>query len=133
MSSSGVANTLVCVGARKAIRVLGVTIAVFLGCLSLFSQVNTGRILGTVTDQTGGTVAGATVTVTDTQRGVSRPLITDQAGEYSAPNLLPSTYTVRAEYKGFKSVERPNILVEVGRDVRIDLTMQPGESHRWSS
>ena len=127
MNSLGVANSLVCVGARKAIRVLGVTIAVFLGCLSLFSQVNTGRILGTVTDQTGGTVAGATVTVTDTQRGVSRPLITDQAGEYSAPNLLPSTYTVRAEFKGFKSVERPNILVEVGRDVRIDLTMQPGE------
>ena len=122
-----VVNTLVWAGARKAIRVLGVTIAVFLGCLSLFSQVNTGRILGTVTDQTGGAVAGAMVTVTDVQRGVARALITDQAGEYNAPNLLPSMYTVRTEYKGFKSVERPNILVEVGKEIRIDLTLQPGE------
>ena len=120
-------NSGVAVGLRKAIRLLGLTAGALLLCVPLFSQGNTGRILGTITDQTGGSVAGATVTVTDVQRGVSRALITDQAGEYSAPNLLPSTYTVRAEYKGFKSVERPNILLEVGKELRIDLTMQPGE------
>jgi hypothetical protein len=95
--------------------------------VSLFSQANFGRILGTVTDQSGGVLAGATVTVIDTQRGVTRTLITDDAGEYNAPTLTPSTYTVRVEAKGFRKLERQNIVLEVGKEVRVDLTPQPGE------
>jgi hypothetical protein len=111
----------------KGMRVVGAILALGLGCTSAFCQLNYGRILGAVTDQTGGAIAGTTVTVTDTARGVSRTLITDSAGEYNAPSLLPSTYTVRAEAKGFKSVDRENIALGVGQDVRIDLTLQPGE------
>jgi hypothetical protein len=68
-------------------------VLLILGCLCLlarlpqFARVNTGRILGTVTDRTGGVIAGATVTMTNTQTGVARNLTTDQAGEYNAPNL----------------------------------------------
>jgi hypothetical protein len=54
-------------------------------------------------------------------------LTTDNAGAYFAPNLLPGTYTVRAEFKGFRSVERQNVVLEVGQEIRIDLTLQPGE------
>jgi outer membrane receptor protein involved in Fe transport len=92
-----------------------------------FSQVNLGRIGGTITDQSGGAIVGATVTVTDVARGVSRTLATDAAGVYSAPNLTPGTYTIHAEFRGFKSVDRQDILVQVGQDVRIDLSLQPGE------
>ncbi|HEV7927980.1 MAG TPA: carboxypeptidase-like regulatory domain-containing protein, partial [Verrucomicrobiae bacterium] len=95
--------------------------------LPVFSQGNFGRILGAVADQSGGVVAGATVTVIDTQRGVARTLKTDEAGEYNAPTLIPGTYTVRAEAKGFKTVERQNVVLEVGKEVRVDLTVQPGE------
>jgi outer membrane receptor protein involved in Fe transport len=86
-----------------------------------------GRILGGITDQSGGVVAGATVTIRDVQRGVSRTLTTDEAGEYNAPSLLPGTYTVRSEAKGFKTLERQNVLLQVGQDIRVDLTLQPGE------
>jgi hypothetical protein len=103
------------------------TIAVFLVCVPLFSQTNQGRIQGAVFDQTGGAIAGATVTVTDVARGVSRALIADSAGEYSATSLLPGTYTVRGEAKGFKAVEHTNVLVQVGEDIRVDLTLQAGE------
>src|SRR5882672_8833224 len=112
--------------AGKAINVLGATVGVLLFSLSLFSQGNFGRILGTVTDQSGGVISGATVTVLDTQRGVARTLTTDEAGEYNAPTLIPGAYTVRAEAKGFKRVERQNVALEVGHEVRIDLTLQPG-------
>ena len=88
---------------RKIVEVLALACAVFLICVTAFSQANTGRILGSVTDQSGGALAGATVAVTDTERGTTRTLITDDSGSYSAPSLIPSTYTVRAEYKGFKS------------------------------
>jgi len=107
--------------------VVATTIAVFLICLPLFSQTNQGRILGDVLDQSGGAIVGATVTVTDVARGVSRALVTDSAGEYSAPSLLPGTYTVRVEAKGFRPVEHTGVLVQVGEDIRVDLTVQPGE------
>src|ERR1700674_5531028 len=112
---------------RKAVPVLGACLAVLLGSVPLFSQGNAGRILGAISDQTGGAVVGATVTVTDVQRGATRTLAADATGAYNAPNLLPGTYTVRAEFRGFKAVERQNIGVEVGQEVRIDLTLQPGE------
>src|ERR1700722_5383111 len=63
-----------------------------------YAQLNYGRIFGAVTDQSGGAIAGATVTILDVTRGVSRPLTTDASGEYSAPSLIPGSYTVRAEF-----------------------------------
>jgi hypothetical protein len=101
--------------------------AVFLVCLSLSAQVNTGRILGTVTDQSGGVVAGAMVAVTNSQTGVARNLVTDGAGEYVAPNLNPGTYTVRVTANGFQAFERQNILLEIGKDARIDAQLTPGQ------
>src|SRR6266446_123313 len=101
------------------------SIGVLLFSLSLFGQAN-GRILGTVTDQTGAVLAGAKVSVIDTQRGSARSLTTDQAGEYNAPNLIPGAYTVRVEVQGFKTLDRQNVLVEVGKEVRVDLTPEPG-------
>src|SRR6516162_10040954 len=111
----------------RVLCMLGVTLAVLLLSSALFAQGNFGRILGTVTDQTGAVLPGAVVTVIDTERGIARSLVTDQAGEYNAPTLIPSTYTVRVEMRGFKVLSRPNIVVEVGKEVRVDLTPQPGE------
>jgi len=111
----------------KAIRLAGLSIGIFLVCLPLLAQTYTGRILGSVTDQTGAALAGAQVVITDMQRGVTRTLSSDQAGEYVAPELSPGTYKVRAAATGFKAVEQLNITLEVAKDVRIDLTLQPGE------
>jgi hypothetical protein len=102
------------------------TLGLVLFSVSLFAQANFGRILGTVTDQTGAVIAGAKVTVIDTQRGSNRSLVTDPAGEYNAPNLIPGTYTVRVEAPGFKVLDRQNVLVEVGKELRVDLTPEPG-------
>src|ERR1700694_5076275 len=112
---------------RKAVQLLVGTMGMLLLCLPAFSQGNLGRILGTVTDQSGGVISGATVTILDTQRGVARTLTTDEAGEYNAPTLNPSTYTVRVEAQGFKRLERQNVVLEVGKEVRVDVTVQPGE------
>src|SRR5260370_9362212 len=104
---------------KHALQLLGGVLAVLLSCLPAFSQGSTGRILGTVTDQTGGVIAGAAVTVIDTERGVSRTLTTDDAGLYSAPNLTPGNYTVLAEAQGFKTLEPQNIWIDVGQQLPI--------------
>src|ERR1700756_2305712 len=98
--------------------VLGTILGALLFCVALFAQGSFGRILGTVTDQTGAVLPGAKVSIIDTQRGLARTLTTDQAGEYNAPNLIPGTYTVRVEAKGFQTVNRENVLLEVGKEVR---------------
>lgn len=115
---------------KKAIRVTGVTLALLLFCIPAYSQVNLGRISGTVTDQTGGAVAGATVTVLDVARGVPRVLTTDNAGAYSAPNLIPGAFTVRVEAAGFNILERKDVTVGVGQETRVDLSLQPGSQQQ---
>jgi hypothetical protein len=120
-------NTSGVVGLRKASRLLSLIFASLLLCVPLFSQGSAGRIVGTITDANGGSVAGATITILDVDRGTSRPLTTDESGAFNAPNLLPGNYKVRAEFKGFKTTERQNIVLEVGQELRMDLTLQPGE------
>ncbi len=117
----------VCIGVKKTGRLAGSVLALLLISLPLFSQASQGTIQGGVFDQTGGAIAGAMVTVTDVARGVTRNLIADNAGQYVAASLNPGTYTVRAEAKGFRAVEHTGVLVEVGQNIRIDLTLQPGE------
>ena len=80
-----------CVNLRKSFGLLALISAVLLLSLPAFPQGSNGRILGTVTDQSGGYVANASVTVTDVARGTNRNLITDDAGSYVATSLLPGT------------------------------------------
>jgi carboxypeptidase family protein len=114
-----------CVGTFT--KFLGAASAALLFCLSLSAQINSGRILGTVTDQTGGVIAGAAVVVTNTETGVARNLVTDGAGEYDAPNLNPGKYSVRVSTAGFEAFERQNIALGVGQDARIDAQLTPGQ------
>jgi hypothetical protein len=117
----------VCASLKIASQILGMTLVLFSISPPVFSQANQGTIQGGVFDQTGGAIAGATVTVTDVARGVTRALTTDNAGQYVAPSLNPGTYTIRAEAKGFRSAEHSGVLIEVGQNIRLDLTVQPGE------
>jgi hypothetical protein len=108
--------------ARIGLLILALTLA----SLPALAQSTAGRVLGTVTDQSGASVAGASVVVTDTERGTSRSLTTDASGDYVAPDLIPGTYKIHVEAKGFKAVERLNIVIEVATDVRADITLRPG-------
>jgi hypothetical protein len=128
VKTSGVCQRIWATINVSLVQVVGATIVALLFSASVFAQVNQGRILGTVRDQSGGAIAGATVTVTDVLKGVSRTLTTNEAGEYAAPNLDPSTYRVRVEYKGFKTSDREGMDLGVGQEAKIDITMQPGET-----
>jgi hypothetical protein len=111
---------------RKISGLLIFALATLLFSVPLFAQGNLGRITGGVTDQTGGAVSGATVTVLDVQRGVSRASTTDSAGQYFASNLIPGQYEIQVEAAGFNKFVRQNIPVEVGQEVRIDAVLTPG-------
>ena len=109
----------------KALPILGACLSVLILSSLLFAQGSTARILGIVTDASGAVIPGVSVTIRDVDRGTARSLTTDEAGAYNAPNLLPGAYTVRAELQGFSIVERQNIRLEVGQDIRVDVSLQP--------
>src|SRR5947208_11414411 len=107
--------------------VFSTTLVVLLFSFALSAQGNFGRILGSVKDPTGAVLPGATVNIIDTQRGLTRTVTSDEAGLYNAPTLIPGTYTVRVEFPGFKTLSRENVVVEVGSEIRVELTIEPGQ------
>jgi hypothetical protein len=113
--------------AMKGIQVLGFVLLALSAAIPVFTQTTAGRILGSIHDQTGAALPGVSVTITDVQRATRRTVTTDESGAYLVSNLTPSVYTVRAEVSGFKTVERPNVQVEVATDVNIDITLSPGD------
>jgi hypothetical protein len=109
------------------VRVSAIVCLILFLALPVLCQTTTGRILGTVTDQSGAGVAGAAVIITDAQRGTKRTVVSDSSGEYAAPELQPGVYTVDVEAKGFKKVERPNITLEVAQELRVDVALPAGQ------
>ena len=91
------------------------------------AQVDTGTIVGSVKDTSGGAVPGATVTVTNTDKNVVvRTLKTDDQGNYIAEILPVGHYSVKAEARNFKVVEEVEITLNVNDHVTINLVLQVG-------
>src|SRR5277367_3136438 len=96
--------------------------------LPVSAQSTSGRILGSVRDQSNAAIAGATVTVTDISRNSVRTTVTDEAGDYVVADLQPSTYKVLIEAKGFNGFQADSVLIEVGKDFRVDSTLKTGDA-----
>lgn len=88
------------------------------------SQATGGAIEGVITDESGGVLPGATVTVRNTLTGVVRETSTDSAGVYRAPLLPVGSYEVTAVLSGFASVRRPNLRLEIGQVLNVDLALK---------
>lgn len=102
----------------------------FVLCLSTaaISQEVTGSIVGSVKDASGGVVPGAAVTITDPSKGnlIVRNLTTNESGEFSAPNLTISTYSVTVEAPNFKKSVKTDIKVDVGQRRTVDVVLEAG-------
>ena len=88
-------------------------------------NVTTGAIAGHITDSSGGALPGVTVTVTNTQTGLTRTAVTENEGQYNAQLLPPGTYRVSAELAGLGTAERPNVTVLLGNTTTVDLSINP--------
>lgn len=95
-------------------------------CRMAQAQVTTGTILGTVTDQSGGVLAGATITATHLDTQFSRARRTDAAGTYFLANMPIGPYELQAEAPGFKTQKvGPSVLI-VDQRLRIDIVLELG-------
>src|SRR5580658_9498880 len=89
MVSHEVARKLGQVWTKITVLAIAGILMVGIGSSPSYAQSNLGRIFGAVTDQSGGAIVGAAVSVIDVDRGITRPLITDGAGLYDASSIIP--------------------------------------------
>ncbi len=106
-------------------RFLSTAFVLLLTACSLFaqSQANTGSIEGTVTDQSGSAIPGATVTVLNTDTNFQRKLTTDSAGRFHAVQLPLGGYKVTASADKFGSLSRAGLDLAVGQTINLALTL----------
>jgi len=104
-----------------------ILLAGMMSLLSSASQADVSRasISGTVTDSSGAVLAGASVTARNVETGVSRVITTNDAGVYSILDLQAGHYDVLAQHSQLASVERKDVVLNVGDEVRIDLSLPP--------
>jgi len=91
------------------------------------AQVAGATLSGLVTDEKGGAVAGAGVSVKNLGTGDTRGLTTNSDGFYSAPNLIPGSYEVRVTAEGFQALLQRDITLRVGAQQALNLTLKVGE------
>src|SRR5437879_2646089 len=95
--------------------------------LPLLGQEYRGAISGVVTDATGTGIAGAKVTVTETNTQTKVNATTDNAGADLASGLLPGEYEIRAQQAGFKDYIRRGVHLGAGERPVVDVRLEVGD------
>src|SRR6266581_621055 len=100
--------------------------AMLLGVRPLYAQVDTGTILGTVTDASGAVIHGANVTLKNEGTNATLSTSTGSDGTYKFSPVRIGSYKLSASLQGFQTVTQLGVTVNVGADVVVDFTLKPG-------
>src|SRR5690242_8372385 len=111
---------------RFVYSLLKISVLTLLFCAAAIAQETTGGLQGTVKDPSGAVVPNAKVTVTSSTLVGSKEIETDSAGYYRFANLPPGAYTITVTAKGFKTVKREGLNLEVGHLPTVDITLEVG-------
>src|SRR4029077_20400636 len=99
---------------------------ILLLAVPVWTQQNTGQIVGTVTDASGALVVQANVTATNAETGLVRSTISGDAGGYVMALLPPGIYGVRVEGKGSATTVQRDVDLRVGQALTVDFSLKPG-------
>jgi hypothetical protein len=98
---------------------LGCLVAAMLAPGRASAQAVTGTISGTVTDQQGSVIPGATITIINEATNDSRTAVSDGRGEFQVTNLQPGSYTAKVELASFRTLERRNVRLSAAERLSI--------------
>src|SRR5580693_6489148 len=92
------------------------------------AQLDRGTITGTVTDASGALVPNTKITIKNVATNATYKTATTKAGDYTGANLPAGAYDLTFEAVGMKNLVRSNVVVAVSETVRLDVSLQVGES-----
>src|SRR5437870_7897014 len=92
------------------------------------AQVSGATLSGTVTDASGAVIPGVMISIKNRSTGIVRTVMADEAGFYSAPNLQAGNYDVTASQAGFSTAVQSNIVLTVGAQQQLNISMKVGET-----
>ena len=101
-------------------------LALLFAASPLFAQVDAGAILGTVTDQSGGAINGAKVTLTNEGTGASLTFATSSDGVYKFSPVRIGSYKIDVTFQGFQAVTTKGVVVNIGAEVVQNFSLKPG-------
>jgi outer membrane receptor protein involved in Fe transport len=113
---------------RKTTAFIFIAFIITFICISptALAQTTTGGIRGVVTDASGASLPGATITAKNLATGVEIRTTATSEGIYSVPRIIPGKYSVAVEAPGFKKTEVTDIEVSIGKDAVIDVKLETG-------
>jgi len=105
-----------------------VLLLIFLGAIApaAMGQAVTATLSGKIADSSGGSIAKASITISNTATGFSRSAQSSDAGEYSIPSLPAGDYKVVVEFTGFRG-QTKDITLQVGQSAALDFALSPGQ------
>ncbi len=113
---------------RQAIRTLSLAVSLcFMGSVA-HAQFDVGSLVGTIRDQSGAAVAGASIIATNTATNIETSATSNGSGDYEIPSLHVGVYTISAKAANYAEAVAQNIAISVGSRQRIDLELKVGET-----
>src|SRR6267143_6515759 len=112
---------------RASVTMTAVLLLLFLSAQPIRAQVDTGTLLGTVTDASGASVNGAKVTLTNEGTSAALSTTTGPDGSYKFTPVRIGSYKLTTSFQGFQTITQTNIAVNVGADVVVNFALKPGE------
>ena len=96
-----------------------------LACVGLYAQANS-EVTGIVTDQTGASVPGAKITLTDPATGSVHTTLSSDAGLYEVAGLNAAHYNMKVTAKGFQTYVQSGVVVNISQTFRVDVKLTVG-------
>ena len=114
---------------RSKLTLAGVSLYILFSAWAPAARAQTvavAEVSGTVTDASGSAIAGAIVSMTETDKHLVRPTVTDGQGNYTLPDLPVGPYRLEVRANGFKDHVESGLVLEVGNNFQVNVRLQVG-------
>src|SRR4030095_10097935 len=104
---------------RTRLRLSVIAVMFVAATASVAAQQGTSEIKGRIADEQGNVLPGATIVITNEDTGIYRETTSGGDGTYIATQMVPGRYQIVAKLQGFRTIERPGLVLAVGNTLTI--------------
>ena len=112
---------------RAAVTLLHSLAFAILSCSVAFGQSFTASVRGTAKDPSGSSIPGASVSITDAERGTTQVTVADLEGRFAITTLPPGQYVLTVEAPGFKKFSSGKLSLAVQQQATVEVRLEVGD------